>query len=77
MTVSIMRARSVEEAHLYMDLQGVAREGREHRLVDMSGVLIALYSGLHGNELWNFAFDIPEPFGTAGRFGGVKPAWQW
>ena len=74
MTASIMRARSVEEAHLYMDLRGVARQGREHRLVEVSGELIALYSGVREKERWNFAFDIPEPFGTAGRFGGAAPS---
>jgi hypothetical protein len=74
MAVSIMRARSVDEAHLYMDLRGVARDGRTHRLVDVSGVLVAMYEGVHGGELERFAFDIPEPMGTDGRFGGPTPS---
>ena len=69
----LLTARSVEEAHLYMDLRGGDRQGREHALVSRDGALVSTYRCLCGGAPREFHFDIPNPT-ASGLYGGDAPS---
>jgi hypothetical protein len=66
-------ARSVEEAHLYMDLRGCDPGRREHALVARGGDLVSVYRCRCRNERRTFEFFVPHPTAT-GLFGDEAPS---
>jgi hypothetical protein len=74
-------ARSLQEAHAYMDLQacacGAAEFERQHRLEDRTGVLVSVYEGIcpQCGRTRSFEFTISEglPPGPS-AFGAPGPS---
>jgi hypothetical protein len=79
-TFPTMPARSVNEAHLFMDLHDCAPGNREHRLITRDGKLLAVYRGTHvqGGETLEVQFELSaaEVPAAAGGFviGGAAPS---
>lgn len=69
-----LRARSVEEAHLYMDLRGAEPGTRGHALVERGGRLISTYRCRCGQVDRSFEFEIPTPFAKNGLYGDDAPS---
>jgi hypothetical protein len=74
-------ARSLQEAHLYMDLHacvcGAEEFGREHRLEDRDGVLVAVYEGACSRcgRARSFEFQLAEELPPSPpAFGGAEPS---
>lgn len=63
-------ARSVEEAHLFMDLRGFA-EDRKQFLVEHPSGLVSVYSDEKGGR-WEFS--IPTPMASKGLYGDLAPS---
>lgn len=74
MTPTVLPARSVDEIHLYLDLQGCDREGREHRLEDRDGDLVAVYACTRDGEPVSYAFQVPDTPPAPGQFGVDQPS---
>jgi hypothetical protein len=72
--MSLLTARSVEEAHLYMDLRGAEPGMRGHRLVARGADLIAVYTAACHGEMRTFEFDVPKPVAARGLFGDEAPS---
>ncbi|MET7700998.1 MULTISPECIES: hypothetical protein [unclassified Streptomyces] len=74
-------ARSMQEAHLYMDLHacvcGAESFDRQHRLVDRGGELVSVYEGVCAQcgRTRSFEFVVldAEPV-TPPAFGGAEPS---
>ncbi|WP_159771538.1 hypothetical protein [Streptomyces sp. HM190] len=74
-------ARSMQEAHLYMDLHacvcGAEEFEREHRLEDQDGALVAVYEGVcpQCGRTRTFEFRMSEELPPAPpAFGGAEPS---
>ena len=70
-------ARTVAEAHLYMDLQG-ADPGRPHKLVDRDGTLVAVYDCRIGETRHTYEFQVLDSqagLDDAIVLGGTLVAW--
>ncbi|MFF4347793.1 hypothetical protein [Streptomyces sp. NPDC001530] len=74
-------ARSMQEAHLYMDLHacvcGAEEFEREHRLEDRDGVLVTVYEGVcpQCGRTRSFEFQLSEELPPAPpAFGGAEPS---
>ena len=70
----MLTARSVAEAHVYMDLQGCERGDRGHTLEARGDELVAVYRTRCGGQERTFEFLIPEPTPAGGHFGGAEPS---
>ncbi|WP_371577825.1 hypothetical protein [Streptomyces sp. NBC_01314] len=74
-------ARSMQEAHLYMDLHacdcGAEEFEREHRLEDRDGAMVAVYEGMcpQCGRTRSFEFRMSEELPPAPpAFGGFEPS---
>jgi hypothetical protein len=70
----MMFARSVAEAHLFMDLRGAEPGPRNHALIARGDDLVATYRPKIDGVEHRFEFDIPEPMPKGGMFGGPEPS---
>lgn len=69
-----LNARSVAEAHLYLDLRGCSRADRTSRLVADGDELLTIYGCSCGGERREFVFSIPTPEARTGRYGDEEPS---
>jgi hypothetical protein len=53
-------ARSVDEIHLYLDIQGMPREGRSQRLESWGDELVSIYTGVVDGREVEIPFVAPE-----------------
>jgi hypothetical protein len=67
-------ARSVAEAHLFMDLAGAEPGPRQHALVARGDLLVSTYRAQVQGREQRFEFDIPEPTPRGGLYGGAAPS---
>lgn len=67
-------ARSVAEAHLFMDLRGAEPGPRNHSLIARGDDLVATYRANVDGVEQRFEFDIPDPMPRGGMFGGPEPS---
>lgn len=73
---SVLNARSVAEAHLYMDMLGCPPGRRNHRLVDIGGHLVSQYSCPtdYSSEEQTFRFLVASNDLDLEGFGTEKPS---
>ena len=67
-------ARSVAEAHLYLDLRGADRAGRTARLEARGDDLVSVYEADCGGVRKRFEFSIPVPEARDGTYGDAEPS---
>lgn len=67
-------ARSVAEAHLYLDLRGAERSGRTARLEERGDDLISVYEADCAGVRKQFEFEIPTPDARSGGYGDEEPS---
>ena len=67
-------ARSVAEAHLYLDLRGADRAGRTVRLEARGNDLVSVYEADCGGVRKRFEFSIPVPETADGTYGAAEPS---
>jgi hypothetical protein len=70
----LLVARSVAEAHLYLDIRGCSRADRKSRLVARGDDLVTVYECTCGGEPHQFEFSIPQPEARTGRYGDEAPS---
>jgi hypothetical protein len=70
----MLTARSVEEAHLYMDLRGAEPGTRGHALVARGDELVSTYRCACHGEIRSFEFLVPKPFAQKGLYGDEAPS---
>lgn len=75
-TLKVLPARTVTEAHLYMDLRGAEPGQRGHRMVEMAGDLVSLFEVRCGGDAapTRFAFKIENAAAPPGVIGGARPS---
>jgi hypothetical protein len=70
----VLVARSVAEAHLYLDLEGCDRAARRHRLVAQGDGLASVYECTCGGQPRTFTFRIDAPEPAEGLYGDAQPS---
>jgi hypothetical protein len=65
----MLRARTVAEAHLYMDLRGAEPGPRGHRLEARGDALVSVYQARCEGTPQRFEFVIDEPEARHGLYG--------
>jgi hypothetical protein len=70
----LLVARSVAEAHLYLDIRGCSRADRKSRLVARGDELVTIYECTCGDQPHKFEFSIPEPEARTGLYGDEAPS---
>lgn len=71
---SVLLARSVEEAHLYMDIRGAEPGARGHALIARGDDLVSTYTCVCHGAVRRFEFLIPTPTARVGMFGDEAPS---
>jgi hypothetical protein len=67
-------ARSVAEAHLYLDLRGASRSDRPSRLELRGDDLVTVYEADCEGVRRRFEFLIPNPEARSGTYGDGEPS---
>jgi hypothetical protein len=67
-------ARSVAEAHLYLDLRGAPRVGRTSSLEMRGDELVSVYEADLPDGRARLEFSIPKPEADSGGYGDDEPS---